>query len=112
MKLRTFLVLGMLALVATSCTVHVGEPGTQMSNGTVYLGFDLFDNKGKADREHILVGQQYGTFSQIFLTANKPIAISKVVVVFADGQRFTAKVPKRLGAGRSSPAIALPGGPR
>jgi hypothetical protein len=112
MNLRSLLLPALLLAAAPACVVHTLEPGAVTSNGSVYLGFSLFDDKGKPDREKYAVGQQLGQFSSLQLVADHAVTVSKVVVIFADGERFTAPAPRRLGAGQSSPLIALPRGPR
>jgi hypothetical protein len=112
MSLRTVLLLAALATAAPACVVHVTEPGAVTSDGSVYLGFDLFSGKGKSDRERIDVGQQLGAFSTIRLNTDESIALSQVVVIFADGERFKVPVPAKLGGGRWTEPVALPRGPR
>lgn len=112
MTFRTFLLLTAVAITAPACTVYVREPGTVSSDGTVYLGFSLISAKEKVDREEYPVGQQHGAFSAIYLHADQSVSLSQVVVIFADGERFTAPAPATLGGGQSSPVIALPRGPR
>ncbi len=112
MHFRTVLLLGTLATAATACTVQTIPPGTVLADGSVDLGFELFDNKGKPDREAIPLGRQLGALSTIRLVANKPIALSRMTVIFADGERFVAPLPARLRGGESTPVIQLPRGPR
>jgi hypothetical protein len=64
------------------------------------LGWDLFDARGKPDRERYPVGQQHGSFSSIRLHADKAATLSQVVVIFMDGERFIAPAPSSMGAGQ------------
>ena len=112
MSLRLLFLLGAIAVASPACVVYATEPGAVTSDGSVYLGFDLYSGKGKSDRESYPVGQQLGAFSTIWLTADEPVAVQQVLVVFADGERYNAPVPATLGGHRSSPAIRLPRGPR
>ena len=112
MTFRTFLLLTAVASIAPACTVYVREPGAVISDGSVYLGFSLISAKGKVDNEEYPVGQQHGAFSAIRLHADESVSLNQVVVIFADGERFTAPTPATLGGGQSSGLIALPRGPR
>lgn len=113
MRIRAFLLLAASAVALASapgCVVHAVEPGAVMSDGSVYVGFNLFDAKGKADRERYDVGQELGAFRSVWLHADEPVAISKATIVFADGERYALPVPKKLSG--SSQQWALPRGPR
>src|SRR5690349_1769029 len=112
MQFRNVLLLAALATAAPACTVYTTQPGTALADGSIDMGFDLFDNKGKPDREAILIGQELGAFKTIRVIADKPVALSRVTVVFADGERFVAPVPTHLKGGQSTPVITLPRGPR
>jgi hypothetical protein len=111
MRLRTFFILAALAAAVPACTVYTVEVGSASSDGTVYLGFNLFSAKGKSEREAYPIGQEHGPFSTLRLKADKAVAISRVTVVFADGERFNAPISELAGGQWSAP-IALPGGPR
>ncbi|GAF69530.1 unnamed protein product, partial [marine sediment metagenome] len=87
MSFRTVLLLAAIATALPACTVNMVEPGAVSSDGTVYLGFNLFDARGKPDREDYQIGQQLGAFSSIRLKTDAPVAVTKVHVIFADGER-------------------------
>ena len=112
MRLRIVLLLGALMAVAPGCVVHTMQTGAVANDGSVYLGWNLFSEHGRTDREEYPIGQQYGAFSSFRFTTDQAIDFQKVVVVFADGERYTAPIPDKLRAGQWSNPIALPRGPR
>ena len=112
MSLRTVLMLAALATAAPSCVVYATEPGAVTSDGSVYMGWDLFSAKGKSDRERIDVGQHMGNFSAVWLVSDEPVALNGATVVFADGERYKLPVPSKLGGGQTTARLPLPRGPR
>ena len=111
MRLRTVFALAALAIAVPACTVYTVEVGSVSSDGTVYLGFNLYSAKGKTEREEFPIGQQHGAFSALRIKADKAVAINRMTVVFADGERFNTNVPAQMSAGWSAPMV-LPRGPR
>src|SRR5262249_32358334 len=96
MSFRTLLLIAALAAVPC-CVVHTIETGAVLPDGSVYLGWNLISEHGRAQREDYPVGQDLGAFSSIRLTADAPVELHRVTVIFADGERFAAPVPPRLG---------------
>lgn len=111
MILRTVLLLTALVVAAPSCTVYVTEPGAVQSDGSIYLGFNLFSRK-KVDRESYAIGDKLGPYSSIRLHVDEDVNVSEVTVIFADGERFAAPAPGDLAAGAWTNPIPLPRGPR
>ena len=111
MNKRILLLLAALAFALPSCTVYVREPGSAAADGSIYFGFHLFRNKG-AEQETFDVGDQQGAFSSIRLFAGDQLDVDQVVVIFSDGERWTAPVPRSLGKDQWTNPIPLPRAPR
>jgi hypothetical protein len=105
------MLLAALAIAAPGCTIYTQEPGHVASDGSIYLGWNLFTGK-KADRESYAVGQKLGPYSSIRLHADEASTVSEVTVIFADGERFAAPAPGAMTEGQWTNPIALPGGAR
>lgn len=110
--LGSLVLFGSLALSAAACTVHVAEVGTVAADGSVYLGWHLLSSNQKSDREDFPVGDALGTFSTVRIHVDSAVALRKVVVIFADGVRFTVPVPAKMAANQWTDPVALPGAPR
>lgn len=109
-----FLLLGLLAAPACTITTTNRDVGSVAADGTVYLGWHLMnrDNKAGNDQETFDIGAQVGGFSTLRLHADKPMTLAQVLVIFANGERWTAPAPAALGNDEWSQPIQLPGGPR
>ena len=111
--------LSFLALAAPACVVTTQAPrdvGTVNADGSVFLGWHLLnrDNKsnGGVDVETYDIGAQHGNFASIRLYSEKPIALTRVHVIFANGERWDAPAPPAMNANEWTGPIQLPGGPR
>lgn len=116
MTKNTLLMLALMSFASPACVITTTPPrdvGSVNSDGTVYLGWNLVGKPDKStDQDTYLVGANNGTFSAIRLNADKPVAFTQVLVIFADGERWVAPAPATLGAGEITPPIPLPNGPR
>lgn len=119
MNKNTFVLLSVLSLALPACVVTTTAPrdvGSVAADGSVYLGWHLINRGNNAnggnDQETYDVGAQVGAFSTIRLHGDKPIALAQVLVIFANGERWTAPAPAQLGNDEWSAPIQLPGGPR
>lgn len=117
MKKTAFAVLSVLSLAAPACVITSTQRdvGSVAADGTVYLGWHLVNRDGKNgadDQETYDVGAQLGNFSAIRLHADKPVSLTQVLVIFADGERWVAPAPNALGDNQWTAPLALPRGPR
>jgi hypothetical protein len=109
MKTRALFAFALLALSTPACTVHVPpEVGTVAPDGSTYLGWQLFSGQNKKDQEEYPVGQHLGAFGSIRLHSDEAITLTKVVVIMADGERFTVRAPAKLGANEWTNPLPLP----
>jgi len=119
MKKNALVLLSVLSLAAPACVITTTPPrdvGSVSADGTVYLGWHLLrqdrKNPNLDDVETYDVGAQHGNFSSIRLHADKPLALTRVHVIFANGERWDAPTPPALAQEGWSAPIQLPGGPR
>lgn len=113
MTKKALALFALLSLAAPACTITTTtrEVGSVASDGSVYLGWNLIDNKGN-DQDTFDIGANLGAYSTIRLHAEHPITFGQVLVIFADGERWIAPAPQALAEGEWSAPIPLPKGPR
>jgi len=113
---NTLVLSALLALSSSACVITETPPrdvGSVNSDGTVYLGWNLIGRADKADdHDEYLVGAGVGNFTAFRLHAEKPVAFTEVLVIFADGTRWVAPGPQSMGANETSAPVQLPNGPR
>jgi hypothetical protein len=117
MTKKILLLLGLLSIAAPACVVRTTnrEVGSVSSDGSVYLGWHLLarDNRGGGDdQETYDIGAHLGPFSAIRLHADRPVTLTQVLVIFADGERWVAPAPQVLGQDEWTNPIFLPRAPR
>lgn len=116
MTKNALLLLALFSIGAPACVIATTPPrdvGSVNSDGTVYLGWNLVGRPDHAtDQDTWPVGAQVGNFTAIRLHSEKPVSITRVLVVFADGQQWVAPAPATMGADEWSSPIPLPNGPR
>jgi hypothetical protein len=117
MNKPVLLLLSVLSLAAPACVVHTTAPrdvGSLNADGSVFLGWHLFRSSGPGgvDREVYDVGQQLGNFQALRLHADRPVEITQVLVIFADGERWMAPAQQVLDTNQWSAWIPLPRAPR
>lgn len=113
MTKNALVLLSLLSLAAPACTITTTtrDVGSVSTDGSVYLGWNLIDNKGN-DSDTYDIGAQLGAYSAIRLHADKPVELGQVQVVFADGERWLAPAPAAMNGDEWSAPIPLPRGPR
>ncbi|MBW2529393.1 MAG: hypothetical protein JRI23_34770 [Deltaproteobacteria bacterium] len=105
----SLLIAAVLAVGVAGCTITTTSPGYVTQDGSVYLGFVLASRK-KVDKDWMLVGTEHGHFSSLrFRIEDRPYRLDKLVVTFADGERWTAPLEQEFAAESWSPEIQLPG---
>lgn len=118
MNKNALVLLSVLSLAAPACVITTTnrDVGSVAADGSVYLGWHLIrrddKNPNANDQETYDIGAQLGNFSTIRINADKPVAIARVHVIFANGERWDAPAPAALGGNEWSAPIQLPGGPR
>ena len=109
---------GLASFAAPGCVITdtSRSVGSVASDGSVYLGWNLIGSDGgngkPDDSDTYDIGAGLGNYSAIRLHAEKPIQLTQVLVIFANGERWVAQAPGGLNTDEWSAPIALPGGPR
>jgi len=103
------LVCAAFILGSGACTVYTNNTtkGTVLSDGSVYLGFDLVSRK-RGD-SWTLIGEEHGYFSSLrFQVEDRPLNLDRMVVEFGDGEQWTAPAKGNFEPGAWSDEMKLP----
>lgn len=107
------LVLGVAAVGATGCVVHVKDAGDadMRSEGWEKLGERTVNGGG--DKDVIDVGRSEGKFSKLMIVVeHSDLEMYDVVIEFLDGETFSPKTRAVFKEGAHSHPIDLPGNKR